>query len=86
MRLKIGNNKYQIELSDKPNKKLMMVKPKKVYFGATGYEHYYDKTGLLPKSLNHNDTKRRDNYRARHKNDKLNDPTSAGFLSRYVLW
>lgn len=30
-----------------------------VTFGATNYEHYFDKTGLLPKSLNHKDPARR---------------------------
>lgn len=33
-----------------------------VNFGAVGYEHYFDKTGLLPKSLNHKDPTRRKAY------------------------
>ena len=32
------------------------------------------------------DLKRRERYRLRHKNDKINDPTSSGFLSWWFLW
>jgi hypothetical protein len=56
-----------------------------ILFGAKGYEHYKDKTGLLDPKLNHEDKKRRDNYRSRHKNDNLNKP-SAGLLSWHLLW
>jgi hypothetical protein len=37
-----------------------------VNFGAVNNEHYYDKTGLLPKSLNHKDLVRRKAYFERH--------------------
>jgi hypothetical protein len=56
-----------------------------ILFGAKNYEHYYDKSGLLPKSLNHLDKDRRRNYRSRHRNDNLDRP-SAGLLSWTILW
>ena len=35
----------------------------------------------------HGDLERREAYRARHKKDlQTNDPTRAGYLSRYILW
>ena len=90
MNIKIGENKYEIKKSDKPYKKLMVVKfnnkPVKVHFGASGYEHYFDKTGILPKSLNHLDKKRRERYKKRHHKDDLKDPLSPGFLSMEILW
>ena len=49
---------------------------KKVSFGAKGYSDF----------TIHKDIKRRALYRNRHKNDKLHDPTYAGFWSWYVLW
>jgi hypothetical protein len=49
---------------------------KKVSFGATGYEDY----------TIHKDKERRERYRTRHKNDKINDPTAPGFWSWWVLW
>ena len=82
---------YTISLSDKPEKKLLATyqtksgKTKKIYFGATGYEHYFDRTGLLDKKLNHKDPERRKLYRARHTNDRLDEP-SAGLLSWFILW
>jgi hypothetical protein len=30
-----------------------------LHFGATSYQHYHDRTGLLPKSQNHGDPARR---------------------------
>lgn len=83
---------YTITKSDKEHKKLQaeFVNPKTgnvntIHFGQDGASHYFDKTGLLPKKLNHLDKKRRELYRARHKNDKLNEP-SAGLLSWHLLW
>lgn len=49
---------------------------KTVQFGARGYEDY----------TQHKDKSRRDNYRSRHRGDKINDPTKAGFWSWHVLW
>ena len=39
-------------------------KKKKISFGDTRYEHYFDKLGKY-KHLNHNDKKRRESYRRR---------------------
>lgn len=49
---------------------------KTVQFGARGYEDY----------TQHKDKERRASYRSRHRNDKINDPTAAGFWSWHVLW
>lgn len=51
-------------------------KEKRVGFGSKEYEQY----------VWHKDIKRRDNYRARHKNDYLENPLSPGALSWYILW
>ena len=66
MKVKIG--KYEYEKSTKKGKKLMVkVNNKTIHFGNINYQHFKDKTGLLPKSLNHGDKKRRDNYLKRSK-------------------
>ena len=57
---------------------------KKYSFGDTRYEQYNDAIGYY-KDLNNYDKKRRANYRARHKNDKLNE-YSSGYFSYYYLW
>jgi hypothetical protein len=49
---------------------------KTTQFGDKRYENY----------TIHKDEKRRQNYRNRHKNDRLNDPFSSGALSWYLLW
>ena len=50
---------------------------KVVKFGAYGYEDYTE----------HNDRRRKNLYLARHrKRENWNDPTTAGALSRWVLW
>lgn len=71
----------QFEKSPAKGKKYMVVleqdKVKKtVHFGADGYSDY----------TMHNDKKRRENYRSRHKNDHINDPYKAGSWSWHVLW
>ena len=58
---------------------------KVVSFGAINYQHYHDKIGYYS-DKNHNDTKRRDNYRSRHMKDKLQDKTSAGYFAWHYLW
>lgn len=74
-----------IEPSSKPTKKFDAFftymkdgkkKEKVVSFGAAGYQDY----------TQHKDKQRRENYRSRHKNDNLNEPTSPGALSMYILW
>ena len=90
--VKVG--KYNYELSTAKGKKLMVVvNGKLIHFGQKGYEHFKDKTGLLPKSLNHNDPERRKSYRSRtakitNKDGSLTatDPNSANYHSRKILW
>jgi len=68
-----------ISKSDKPDKKYMaLIDGKKtVYFGATGYSDF----------TIHKDEARKDRYLKRHeKNENWNDPLTAGFWSRHVLW
>jgi hypothetical protein len=98
MSVKIG--KYTYFLSDKKNKKLsVIVDGKKIDFGGGGagtdkiYEHFFDKTGLLPKSLNHLDNERRRLYLLRSKGIKDKEgnltylnPLSSNFHSVRVLW
>ena len=91
MKVKIG--KYVYEKSDRKNKKLMtIVDGKKVHFGDNRYEHFKDKTGIY-KSLDHNDAKRRNNYRTRHSKIKnkqgqivINLPSSPAYHSFRILW
>lgn len=64
--------------SNRKNKKYMAVsKDFTVHFGDNRYEDY----------TIHKDVVRKDNYVRRHmKNEKWDDPTSAGFWSRWLLW
>ena len=90
--VKIEN--YEYFLSDKKDKKLFtIVNGKKIYFGDSNYQHYYDKTGLLAKSQNHLDEKRKKSYLARASKIKdkagnltVNDPTSPNYFSMRILW
>lgn len=90
--VKIG--KYEYFISDKAGKKLYaLVEGKKVYFGDTKYDHYKDKTGLLPKSSNNLDEKRRASYLARaskikDKNGNLTakDEKSPNYHATRILW
>jgi hypothetical protein len=90
--MKIG--KYEYFISDKIGKKLFtIVNDKKIYFGDTNYQHYYDKTGLLSKSTNHLDKKRQEAYfkRASKIKDKAgnltaNDPNSPNYHSLRIIW
>ena len=56
-------------------------------------EHFFDKTKLLPKKLNHGDKKRQKNYLTRsagikNKEGKLTKdiPSSPNYHSRRILW
>jgi len=90
--VKINGIEYQ--LSERKNKKLKAyVNGKWVHFGQKGYEHYFDNTGLLPKSENHLDEKRRELYlkRASKITDKegnltAKDKTSPNWCSIHILW
>ena len=92
MKVKIG--KYEYEKSTNKNKKLKVkIGSKTIHFGNSNYQHFKDKTGLLPKSLNHNDKKRRENYLKRSKAIKNKkgeltylNPLSANFHAIRILW
>jgi len=75
-----GNKKYIALLKNKETGKI-----KKISFGDKRYQQYEDKVLKKYSHLNHYDEKRRNNYRSRHKNDKLNE-FSAGYFSWYYLW
>lgn len=49
---------------------------RRVSFGAAGYEDY----------TQHHSLDRRAQYRARHRSDRLKDPTSPGALAWHILW
>lgn len=67
-----GKNKYVATFKNKETNR-----SKTVHFGAVGMDDY-TKT---------KDKEQRDRYLARHKaRENWNDPTSAGSLSRYILW
>jgi hypothetical protein len=90
--VKIG--KYEYKLSTNKNKKLMVkVNNKIIHFGQKGYEHFFDKTELLDKKLNHGDKERRKRYLLRAKNIKdksgkltANNPESPNYHSIRILW
>tara|TARA_R110000803_G_scaffold31674_2_gene70363 strand:- start:865 stop:1140 length:276 start_codon:yes stop_codon:yes gene_type:complete len=91
MEKKIGD--YIYKKSTRPTKKLMTtVAGKIIHFGSATMEHYFDKTGLTPKKLNHGDKKRQKNYLTRSAGIKSggnltkDDPTSANYHSRRILW
>jgi hypothetical protein len=77
-------HKYMVTLSDGSH----------VSFGNREYQQYRDKTPLkLYSNLDHNDKKRRRNYRKRHMGVKLKDGTPAyqvkyspSWLSLRYLW
>tara|TARA_R110001592_G_scaffold53985_1_gene165421 strand:+ start:580 stop:852 length:273 start_codon:yes stop_codon:yes gene_type:complete len=89
--VKIG--KYDYKKSTNPKKKLMVVvNNKTIHFGSRDMEQFKDKTGIW-KNKDHNDDKRRKLYLTRSSGIKRkdgtltkNDPTSANFHSRSVLW
>jgi hypothetical protein len=72
--------------SDKPDKKYYVEfegdggRTKRTYFGAAGMKDY---TRHTPADRD----QRKQNYLTRHKaTEDWNDPTSAGALSRWILW
>tara|TARA_B110000908_G_C10167370_1_gene409100 strand:+ start:789 stop:1070 length:282 start_codon:yes stop_codon:yes gene_type:complete len=84
---------YDIQLSKRKGKKLQATYLNKetgrkntIHFGEAGYQHFYDKSELLPKSLNHNDLVRRQRYIDRHKSREDWSIPSAGMLSKNILW
>lgn len=87
-------NGFTYELSNLKDKKLMtLVNGKRVHFGNKNYSHFFDKTGLLPKSSNHLDKTRRQSYLARSGGIKdktgaltANNPKSANYHAIKILW
>ena len=86
---------YTYSLSTNKNKKLkVIVDNKTIHFGDSRYpEHFFDRTGLLPKSNNHLDEKRKASYLARaskikDKDGKLtvNNPKTANYHAVRQLW
>jgi hypothetical protein len=75
-----GYKKYTAVLEDKKSKKIIHIA-----FGDKRYEQYKDNVLGLYSHLDHNDIKRKNNYRTRHKQDKLNE-YSSGYFSYYYLW
>ncbi len=92
--MKIGG--YTYEKSSKPNKKLMVkIGNKTIHFGGNPNtsRHYFDKTGLLKKSLNHRDESIRKAWRARHSKIQLKygslaykNPNQPAYHSWNALW
>ena len=90
---------YVYQRSSRKNKKLMVHvqtpqgQSQWVHFGDSRHEHFYDRTGLLPQSLNHYDPLRRRLFLARSKHMRDGDgvltadnPSSANYHARRVLW
>lgn len=94
VKIKTTEGIFDYQISNLPDRKLMVkVNGKTVHFGLLPYQHYHDRTGLLPKSLNHGDEKRRKSYLARAGAIKLDngklakdDPTSPNFHAIQILW
>ncbi len=89
--VKIG--KYDYTKSKNKNKKLdVIVNGKKISFGDTRYQHFFDVT-RIHKNLDHNDEKRRKNYLTRTAKQKdgkgkltKDNPQSANYHARRILW
>ena len=76
----IKNKKYSVYIQNIHNDKIY-----KLDFGDIRYEHFYDEIGLY-KHLNHNDIKRRENYRNRHRKHYDKNKYSAAYFSWNYLW
>ena len=73
-----NNKKYSVYVMKNGKKKL-------IHFGAIGYSQFFDKIGRY-RAYDHNDKKRRARYRARHRNDYINNPSFPGYWSYHYLW
>jgi len=69
---------WYLHRSDNATKKFYVTNGShKIYFGAAGYEDY----------TIHKNKKRRDRYDTRHAaSENWNDPNSAGFWAKWILW
>ena len=78
----VHNKKYAVILQNKITKKKKILN-----FGDIRYQHYYDGVpNPIYTHLNHNDKKRRENYRKRHFNNLKKGYYSPGYFSYYYLW
>lgn len=78
---KTKGKKYDALLMNKKTKR-----NKTVPFGAKGYEHYEDSTGLgLYSHLDHKDKQRRRNFMKRHNSNAKHKFSSAWFAKKF-LW
>ena len=90
----LAPSQFIYKKSTRKGKKLMTkVNGKIIHFGDISMEHYFDKTGLLDKKLNHGDKQRQKNYLARSSGIKdgkgrltKNNPMSANYHSIRILW
>lgn len=90
--VKIGD--YTYYKSTRPSKKLMVnVNDNWIHFGDSQSEHYFDKTELLDKDMNHLDKDRQTNYHKRAKGirningkNTWTNPNSANYHSFNILW
>lgn len=94
VKVKTPKGTFDYFLSDRKDKKLkVLIDSQWVHFGQFPYEHYFDKTGLLDKKLNHNDIKRKKMYLKRatyitdkHHNMTAEDIRSPNYHSINILW
>ena len=78
---KTKNKKYDAILINIKNYKV-----KYIPFGDIRYQHYKDQTNLkLYSKLDHNDKKRRNNFRKRF-NKLKNNKFSSAYFAYYYLW
>ena len=78
----VKGKKYSALIQHKKNERV-----RKINFGATGYEHYRDSTGLrLYSHLDHGDKKRRTSYKARHSVYLRKGYYSPSYFSYTFLW
>lgn len=92
----LPNKKLRVYFSLLPDSEDFVERMKDIHtidFGSTKYQNYFDKTGLLPNTVNHLDEERRRLYlvraeKIRDKNGRLtkDNPLSANFWSINILW
>ena len=73
--------KYDVYLDDKYITSFGQLKND----NRTPFSQFFDRIGYYS-DYNNLDKVKRLNYQKRHKNDKLDDMTSAGFWSWFMLW
>ena len=80
-RSRTKGKKYDAIIEDKVTKR-----QQRVSFGDVNYQHYRDSTNLkLYSRLDHNDPKRRANYKARHEKTRHKKFSASWYADRF-LW